>query len=260
MIDIGVNLTNDRFDSDRDDLINRAKEAGVDAMLVTGTSVNESRNALALCRRYPHYLYATAGIHPHDADQAEQDFIVQLTQLAEHDCVKAIGECGLDFNRNFSTPENQVRIFKSQISLAAQLSMPLFLHQRDAFEPWFALLKPFLDKVPAMVSHCFTGSREELMQCLDAGMYIGITGWVCDERRGQALADVVKYIPPERLMIETDAPYLTPRNIRPRPKSSRNEPAYLTHVVRRLAETMPLTEQEIIMHSRQNSIRVFGMG
>jgi len=257
LIDIGINLTNTRFDKDRAEVLVRAKQAGISAMLVTGTNIEVSKQAIELCQHYPHYLYCTAGIHPHDADHAAKDFQAQLADLAKNDCVKAIGECGLDFNRNFSSAVNQQNVFTQQVALAAQLQLPLFLHQRDAFEPWFNILKPYIARIPAMVSHCFTGNQKELQQCLDADMYIGITGWLCDERRGQQLRDIVPLIPLNRLMIETDAPYLTPRNIRPKPKSSRNEPSYLAYIVTVLAELMACSEQEIIKQTSINSERVF---
>ena len=259
MIDIGVNLTNARFDKDRSELLARAKQVDITAILVTGTNIAESEKAILQCRQYPNYLYSTAGIHPHDADQAGDNYLDDLYRLAENNCVKAIGECGLDFNRNFSTAANQKRVFKGQVELAQALQLPLFLHQRDAFQPWFEILAPYIDSIPALVSHCFTGSKNELLQCLDAGMYIGITGWVCDERRGQALRDIVSLIPLERLMIETDAPYLTPRTIRPKPKSSRNEPSYLPYIVSVLAELMGYSEQELIKQTTINSQKVFNL-
>jgi TatD DNase family protein len=259
LIDIGVNLTNARFDKDRSEVIARAKQVNISAMLVTGTNISESKQALSLCLQNPNYLYCTAGIHPHDADQASDNYLEDLSLLAENNCVRAIGECGLDFNRNFSTQENQKRVFKAQVELAQQLKLPLFLHQRDAFQPWFEILKPHIDSVPALVSHCFTGSKNELQQCLEADMYIGITGWLCDERRGQALRDIVHLIPLERLMIETDAPYLTPRTIRPKPKSSRNEPSYLPYVVSMLAQLLGCTEYDVVKQTTINSQKVFNL-
>jgi len=263
MIDIGVNLTNKRFDKDRTELISRAKNIGVEQLLITGTSVNESKKALVLCQDYqqqfPNTLYATAGVHPHDADGVTSDYLTQLTQLAKHSQIKAIGECGLDFNRNFSAPTQQIKIFKEQIELAADLNMPLFLHQRDAFESWFNELKPFIGIIPAMVAHCFTGSQHELEQCIEADMYIGITGWLCDERRGKALQEVVSLIPLERLLIETDAPYLTPRTIRPKPKSSRNEPSYLPYIVEKIASITNLDPSEIACQTSINARRIFNL-
>lgn len=263
LIDVGVNLTNNRFDKDRDDLIIRAINQGVEKLLITGTSVYESQQALALCEDYqkktPNTLFATAGVHPHDADGVSEDYLAQLTQLAKQPYVKAIGECGLDFNRNFSAPEQQLKVFKEQISLAAELNMPLFLHQRDAFDPWFTELKPFIHRIPAMVAHCFTGNKIELEQCLAANMYIGITGWLCDERRGKQLQDIIKLIPLNRLLIETDAPYLTPRTIRPRPKSSRNEPSYLPYIVQQIADLTAIDPNEIACQTSINARKVFNL-
>lgn len=263
MIDIGVNLTNKRFDKDRVEVITRAKEKGVSQLLITGTNVDESKRALALCLQYqeqfPNTLYATAGVHPHDAESVNNDYLFEIAKLAEHPQVKAIGECGLDFNRNFSTPEQQLKVFKEHIQLAKQLCMPLFLHQRDAFAPWFNELKPFFDHIPAMVSHCFTGNEEELKKCIDVGMYIGITGWLCDERRGQALQDAVSLIPLNRLLLETDAPYLTPRTIRPRPKSSRNEPSYLPYIIEKISDITGLDPNEIACQTSTNAQQVFNL-
>lgn len=259
MIDIGVNLTNTRFDKDLAAVIARAKAKNINALLVTGTNVFASKQAIELCQHYPDYLYCTAGIHPHDADHAEKNSLQQLADLAKNNCVKAIGECGLDFNRNFSSAVNQKAVFTEQVELAEQLQLPLFLHQRDAFEPWFKILKPYITRIPAMISHCFTGNQKELQQCVDADMYIGITGWLCDERRGQSLRDIVPFIPLDRLMIETDSPYLTPRNIKPKPKSSRNEPSYLPYIVTVLAELMGYSEQEIIKQTTLNSEKVFNL-
>lgn len=263
MIDIGVNLTNKRFDKDRDDIILRAQTASLRNLLITGTSVEESKKALALCKQYqntfPDYLYCTAGVHPHDADNVSNDYLDKLQALASQEQVKAIGECGLDFNRNFSAPAQQQKVFTEQVALADKLAMPLFLHQRDAFDPWFATLSPYIGKIPAMVSHCFTGTKDELKQCLAADMYIGITGWLCDERRGQVLRDIVKLIPINRLLIETDAPYLTPRTIRPKPKSSRNEPSYLPYIVKEIATITGLDQEEIARQTSLNAKEVFNL-
>ncbi|KGJ97493.1 TatD family hydrolase [Colwellia psychrerythraea] len=261
LIDIGVNLTNKRFDKDREDVIIRAKSAALSGLLITGTNVEESQKALRLCQQYqtdfPNFLYSTAGVHPHDADHVSIDYIEQLKQLARQSQVKAIGECGLDFNRNFSAPAQQRKVFSEQVNLAAELNMPLFLHQRDAFEPWFDILFPQIDKIPAMIAHCFTGTKDELKQCLAADMYIGITGWLCDERRGQTLRDIVSLIPLNRLLIETDAPYLTPRTIRPKPKSSRNEPSYLPFIVKEIASITGLDQDVIAWQTSLNSEKLF---
>ena len=263
MIDVGVNLTNKRFDKDRTELIVRAKNNGVKQLLITGTSVSESQKALALCQDYqqqfPNTLFATAGVHPHDADGVSIDYLAQLAQLAKQPQVKAIGECGLDFNRNFSAPAQQLKVFKEQLNLAVQLGMPLFLHQRDAFETWFDELKPFIGQVPALVAHCFTGNKAQLRKCIEADMYIGITGWLCDERRGKTLQEIVRLIPQNRLLIETDAPYLTPRTIKPKPKSSRNEPSYLPFIVEKIASITALDPREIACQTSINARQAFNL-
>ncbi len=263
MIDIGVNLTNKRFDKDRLEVLNRAKECGIKSILITGTNIEESQKAILLCREYqtkhPHYLYTTAGVHPHDAGSVSADYLEQLSCLAKDKEVKAIGECGLDFNRNFSTPAQQIKIFQEQVTLAAKLNMPLFLHQRDAFKPWFDILSPFFERIPAMVSHCFTGNENELKQCLAANMYIGITGWLCDERRGEELRGILKIVPLNRLLIETDAPYLTPRTIRPKPKSSRNEPSYLPYIINEISKITGIEKQEIAIKTSDNARSVFNL-
>jgi TatD DNase family protein len=263
MIDIGVNLTNKRFDKDRTELIVRAKNKGISQLLITGTSVAESKRALTLCQYYqehfPNTLYSTAGVHPHDADAVSDNYLIELTELAKEPSVKAIGECGLDFNRNFSEPAKQIEVFKGQVDLAKQLSMPLLLHQRAAFQPWFDELHPFVDQVPAMVAHCFTGNKNELIKCIDVGMYIGITGWICDERRGKDLQDIVNLIPLNRLLVETDAPYLTPRTIKPKPKSSRNEPSYLPFIIEKIANITALDPMELACQTRLNARQVFNL-
>ncbi|WP_077339747.1 TatD family hydrolase [Pseudocolwellia agarivorans] len=260
MIDIGVNLTNSRFEKDVDEVISQANACGVKHLLVTGTNVFESQKALELCLKYPQSLSCTVGVHPHDADNVANNYLEVLQSLASLPSVKAIGECGLDFNRNFSTPTNQKKVFTEQVKLAQHLQLPLFLHQRDAFKEWFEILTPYFTHVPFMVSHCFTGTEEELNLCLEANMYIGITGWICDERRGQGLRDIIEKIPLNRLLIETDAPYLTPRTIRPKPKSSRNEPKYLRYVVEEIARLTDYSEQDIINNTSENAQRVFGLG
>ena len=259
MIDIGVNLTNARFNDDREQVIAKAKAAGVSSIIVTGTNIDESSKAVKLAEKHLGFLYTTAGVHPHDADHVPEDYLAKLKQLLLNANVVAVGECGLDFNRNFSRPDKQLEVFKAQVKLAEQVQLPLFLHQRDAFEPWLNILKPYQDKIPAMVSHCFTGTKSELLQCLNAGMYIGITGWLCDKRRGESLREAVQYLPLSKLMIETDAPFLTPQNIQPKPKRSRNEPCYLPFIVKKLAEIYGCDQQTIIQHSVENTKKVFDL-
>ncbi|WLI76667.1 3'-5' ssDNA/RNA exonuclease TatD [Kosakonia sp. H02] len=234
MFDIGVNLTSSQFAKDRDEIVARAQAAGVTGMLITGTNLHESRQAQQLTQRYSD-SWSTAGVHPHDSSSWTEETAQAIRALAAMPNVVAIGECGLDFNRNFSTPQAQEVAFSAQLALAAELNMPVFLHCRDAHERFLALLDPWLDKLPGAVLHCFTGPAQEARECIERGLYLGVTGWVCDERRGQELREVVPLIPAERLLIETDAPYLLPRDLNPKPESRRNEPAWLGHILATVA-------------------------
>lgn len=234
MFDIGVNLTSSQFARDHDEVVARAQAAGVHGMLLTGTNLHESQQAKTLAGYYAN-CWSTAGVHPHDSSHWTESVADEIHALAREPQVVAIGECGLDFNRNFSTPQEQEKAFSAQLALAAELSMPVFLHCRDAHERFLALLEPWLDKLPGAVVHCFTGSREDVRECLERGLFIGITGWVCDERRGLELRELLPDIPADRLLLETDAPYLLPRDMKPKPSSRRNEPAYLPHILASVA-------------------------
>lgn len=255
-IDIGVNLTNSRFDKDREMVIENAINAGVIGQIITGTSAKESKQAFELTQNHPN-LFSTAGCHPHDAKDFTAEHLNQLKHLLEHEKVVAVGECGLDFNRNFSPPDIQESVFRQQLELAIEVNKPLFLHERDASEKMLNILSDYGSDLPNLVIHCFTGKQETLEAYLERGYYIGITGWVCDKRRGQELAETIHLIPDNRLMIETDAPYLIPRDLRPRPKSSRNLPEYLPHIARKIAECRNQSWEHIAQISCQNTIDFF---
>jgi TatD DNase family protein len=235
LIDIGANLTHESFDHDRDAVLTRAREAGVTRMVITGASREHSPKALELARAHPGLLYATAGVHPHHAVEYTEECDAEMRALHAHAEVVAVGECGLDYFRDFSPRPAQRRAFERQLQLAAECGKPLFLHQRDAHADFMAMMRDFDGRLGPAVVHCFTGSREELFDYLDRDWHIGITGWLCDERRGLHLRELVKHIPANRLMIETDAPYLLPRTVRPQPSHRRNEPMYLAHIVEELA-------------------------
>ena len=258
MFDIGVNLTSSQFAKDRDDVVARAFAAGVNGMLLTGTNLHESQQALKLAQHYPH-CWSTAGVHPHDSSQWQSSTEDEIIALANQSEVVAIGECGLDFNRNFSTPQEQERAFEAQLRIAAELQMPIFMHCRDAHERFLTLLEPWLDSLPGAVLHCFTGTRQEMQDCVDRGLYIGITGWVCDERRGTHLHPLLRDIPAGRLMLESDAPYLLPRSLRPKPKSGHNEPAFLTEVLREVALHRGESQEALAAHSTACARAFFGL-
>lgn len=268
MIDIGLNLTSSQFHNDIVDVIKNALAADVSTMIVTGTSVEKSQQALLLVGQYPDSLYTTAGIHPHDASSLNEQSISQLKALLNEEKVIAVGECGLDFNRNFSTPAEQLSCFEAQLELAVELKMPVFLHQREAHSDFMRLIKKYRSGLVDAVAHCFTGGQDELESYLEEDLYIGITGWLCDERRGKDLQDCVHLIPDNRVMVETDAPYLFPRNLKLPQKQaltgkkkkksrSRNEPQYLPHIIQTLAEFMNKSQSELALMTTENSRRFF---
>jgi len=235
LIDIGCNLTHDSFDDDRDEVIEAAHQAGVVQMIVTGASADGSQAALQLANKWPGQLFATAGVHPHRASQYDNEADSLLRDLAGQKAVVAIGETGLDYFRDFSPRKAQRSSFEQQIQIAIETGLPFFLHQRDAHDDFVAILREYRDQLANVVVHCFTGTKPELYECLDLDFYIGITGWICDERRGTHMKEYMKDIPADRLMIESDAPYLKPRNLRPKIKSHRNEPRLLPWILGTLA-------------------------
>ena len=257
LIDVGVNLTNKSLLKDLDGVIARARDAGVRQMVVTGTSIEESRQAVELCNQYPDHLVSTCGVHPHHASDWNQDSFDELKSMAQRDCVRAIGETGLDFNRNYSPHPAQEIAFQRQMELAVELKMPLFCHQRDAHKRFVEMLREYRDDIGRLVVHCFTDTREALIECLDLDCYIGITGWICDERRGLDLQKLVRLIPGDRLLLETDAPYLLPRSLDPKPTTRINEPAYLPHILESVAFHLEQSPEQLARQTLHNSRTFF---
>lgn len=257
MIDIGINFTDRAFHSDLAECLHRANAVGVTHMIVTGTDAPGSQAAAELCEQHPQQLFATAGVHPHHAREWDENTQAQLESLLRLPQVVAVGETGLDFNRDFSPRPSQVAAFEAQLQLAAMARKPLFLHERDAFTVQYDILKQHRAAITDAVVHCFTGDETALRAYLDLDLYIGITGWICDERRGQNLQQLIRYIPGDRLLIETDGPYLLPRDLKPKPKSRRNEPCYLPHIAARIAELRDQSLAAVIEHTRRNTIRCF---
>ncbi len=259
LVDIGANLTHDSFDDDRDEIMARASDAGVTRIVVTGASNQGNVEAAALAEAHPGFLYATAGVHPHHASDYGESSAALIRDMAAKDAVVAVGECGLDYFRNFSPRDAQLAAFRSQLDIAVETGLPVFLHQRDAHDDFVEVLEPMLGKISRAVAHCFTGEHESLREYLAMGLWIGVTGWICDERRGQHLYEIVSTIPDDRLMIETDAPYLLPRTLRPKPRSRRNEPAFLTEVLRVVAEARGQSEEHVARITTENAVRFFGL-
>ena len=245
IIDIGVNLTNKSLMQNLEPVLQRANNAGVNKIVVTGTNLKESEKAVQLCNQHPQHLVCTAGVHPHHASDWTTDTSQQIVQLATQPCVRAIGETGLDFNRNYSPSPAQTDVFRQQLAIASELKMPVFCHQRDAHDTFLSILKEYRNKLTKVVIHCFTDTKVALFDYLDLDCHIGITGWICDERRGTELQSNVQYIPDNRLMLETDAPYLLPRSLLPKPKSRINEPCHLPHILQKVAHLQGKTIQQL---------------
>ena len=259
LIDIGANLTHESFREDFDAVLDRARSNGVDRIIVTGASAGGSRAALELARAHPGFLDATAGVHPHHAHEYDDATDALLRDLAANAEVRAVGETGLDYYRNFSPHAAQIAAFERQLAIAIDTGKPLFLHQRDAHADFIACLDNVRGRIGAAVVHCFTGESDELDAYLERGFHIGITGWICDERRGAHLRDLVKRIPSDRLMIETDAPYLLPRDIKPKPSHRRNEPMYLGHVCAAVAAARGETFDAVAESSSATARAFFGL-
>jgi TatD DNase family protein len=255
VIDIGANLTHSSFRDDVAAVVERARAAGVSPVIVTGTTVEESRAAAAIAERFS--LYCTVGVHPHHARECNDETVPSLRDLARHPRVVAIGECGLDFNRNYSPHPDQEKWFTAQLELAIAMGKPLFLHSRDAHPRFSRIISSV--KPPKAVAHCFTGQKDELHAYLDLGLYIGITGWICDERRGRHLLELVRDIPRERLLLETDSPYLAPRDMKPQPRARRNEPAFLPHIARTVARALGRPVEEVAAETRRNAEALFNL-
>ncbi|MCC5958930.1 MAG: TatD family hydrolase [Rhodobacteraceae bacterium] len=257
LIDIGVNLTNRSFNEDRDAVIRRALDAGVEHMIVTGTSLEESIRAQELVREFPRHLSSTAGAHPHVARDVTRETLSSLESLCAEPGVVAVGETGLDFNRDFSPRPTQEAVFEQQLDLAARTGLPVFIHQRDAHDRLYPILRTFRDRLSQAVIHCFTDRREALWDYLDLDLHIGITGWVCDERRGKELQALVPDVPADRLMLETDAPYLLPRSLTPKPAKNRNEPAWLPHIAETVARLRGVAREQLAEQTTTNAERFF---
>lgn len=270
LIDIGANLAHDSFDHDRDALLQRAWDAGLAAIIVTGSDADSNARAAELARTQPGRLFATAGLHPHHAANWDEKLAAQIADLARHDEVVAVGECGLDYWRDLSPRDAQRRVLISQLGLAIQANKPVFLHQRGAHEDFIAILRDYRKALAGCVVHCFTDSQSALDDYLELDCHVGITGWICDDRRGLALRQQVSSIPANRLLIETDAPYLYPHNAPTMPASGtgkarknsrrRNEPALLPWVLQSIAAARAEDAAQLAQKTSANARRLFGLG
>lgn len=259
LVDIGANLCHESFASDLDEVLARAAGAGVHRIVVTGTSRPDSEAAANLARRRPGRLRATAGVHPHEAATFDGAAAAAIEALACREEVVAIGETGLDFYRDLSPRPDQERAFEAHLEIAVRLGLPVFMHERDAHRRFVEVLRPFRDRLGPAVVHCFTGDRAALHAYLDLDLHVGITGWICDERRGRHLRDLAGRVPADRLMLETDSPYLLPRDLRPRPRSRRNEPARLSHIAAAVASATGETVEALAARTTATACAFFAL-
>lgn len=263
MIDIGLNLASQQFDKDREQVIKHALDNGVAGFILTGTSKKSSQEVFDLASKYPDIMRCTSGVHPHDAKNWEKSKHL-VEKLCAEDLIVAVGECGLDYDRMFSTVEEQQHAFEEQLKLAVKYNKPVFLHVRGAigkekevFQDFIKIFKPYHEKGVQGVVHCFTGSGRSLNSILNMGLYVGITGWVNDDDRGKSLQELIKYIPNDRLMIETDAPYLTPKNMPKSLYNKRNEPAFLNYVLDKVSELKKIDKNVLNEQMNKNVETLF---
>lgn len=257
--DVGVNVPSD--EGEFLPMLTRAVEAGVTQMMLTGTDVTISHQAAKLAHAYPEHVFSTAGIHPHYAQHVASDYREQITALSKQPQVLAIGECGLDFNRDFSPRDKQLAVFEAQLVIACETGLPVFLHERDAFDAQYKLLQKYHHQLNGALVHCFTGNTQQMQAYLDLGCYVGITGWVTDEKRGQDLREAVKRLPLDRLILETDAPYLKPKKLGSDkvPGVKQNEPCYLPVIAKTLSELMNTSIESLSSYSKRNSQRLLAL-
>ncbi|WP_133405731.1 TatD family hydrolase [Parashewanella tropica] len=258
-IDIGVNLVGSKLEHRLDTVLQEANQHHVEAMVIIGSDLDESADVINTCSHYPNQLFATAGVHPHHASSWNSHSRNRLIELAKHPQVVAIGECGLDFNRNYSPKQDQLYAFEQQLHIAAELNKPIYMHCRDAHDEFIELLSKYRSAIPKAVLHCFTGDTKQLQDCLAMDLYIGVTGWICDERRGQELAEAVKHIPDNRILLETDSPYLIPRNLKPKPKSGTNYPKYLPNIAATIADLRGQPLKDLAEQCYKNTLNFFDM-
>ncbi|MBE4950742.1 TatD family hydrolase [Chryseobacterium culicis] len=255
-IDIGINLTNKQFYNEHEEIISRALDHGIEHMILTGTSIRGSRESAEIAEEYPEILFSTAGIHPHDAKSFNEQSISELRKLLKQDHVVSVGECGLDFDRDFSPRPIQEKCYQAQLELSVEVNKPLFLHERSAFKRFNEITDDYLSQLPEAVIHCFTGTLNEAKTYLDKGFYLGFTGAISDEKRFKHLEDVIKYVPLDRMMIETDAPFMLPKNM-PGRQNRRNEPSFLPYVAQTIAHLKKISISEVADETTETARNFF---
>ena len=255
--DIACNFTSDRFDKDLDEVIERAITNNITKFGLICSRLSDLDKLLEIYNRYSKDMFFTIGVHPHHANEINEEYLKKLKEVINNNNPHAIGETGLDFFRNLSSYEEQIFAFEEQIRIAIDTNKPLFLHQRDSHDDFIKILRKYSSDINKSVVHCFTGTREQLDDYLELDCYIGVTGWICDAKRNVELRKTIKNIPLERLMIETDCPYLIPKDLLNKPKNNRNEPANLNHIASSIAELMNVNEESLKKITFKTSLNFF---
>ena len=253
VIDTHAHLEMEAFDDDREAVLDRAAAAGLTAIITVGTTLPDCEKAVTLAGRYAP-VYAAVGVHPHEVKGIDASTYDALRRLAREPKVVAIGEIGLDFFYDLSPREVQLRRFAEQLDLAEELDLPVIIHDRDAHAETLGLLRQRKGRLRGTL-HCFSGDAAMARECIDLGFHLSVAGPVT-YRKADQLREVAREIPPERLLIETDAPYLAPQPHR----GKRNEPAYVLDTARRLAEIRGITAGELEHLTAANARRLFGIG
>jgi len=255
--DIACNFSSERFDKDLDEVINRAIANKITKFGLICSRMSDLNKLLKIYQQYSKSMFYTIGVHPHHANEINDGYLKKLKDVIATNNPHAIGETGLDFFRNLSTYEEQIYAFEEQIKIAIYTNKPLFLHQRDSHDDFIKILKKYSSDISKAVVHCFTGTQQQLDDYLELDCYIGVTGWICDKKRNVELRKTIKNIPLEKLMIETDCPYLTPKNLVEKPKNNRNEPTNLNHIINEIAVLMEIDIDILRKQTFKNTINYF---
>ena len=252
LIDTHTHLDDARYDGDRDAMIDRARQAGVERFVTIGCDLATSRAAVALADQHQ-FVYASIGVHPHEVKHISEGWYDEFRRLARNNKVVAYGEIGLDYHYNHSSPKDQRERFREQIQLARELHLPIIIHTREAQDDTITILKEEKAAEVGGVFHCFSGDAWLAQDALEMGFYLSFSG-ILTFQNATMLRDIAKHTPLDRLLVETDCPYLTPVPHR----GKRNEPAYVAHVAKQLAAIHPeLSPEEIEQHTTENAKRLF---